>query len=69
MSWKLLSVENSARIDVARWLGFTVKEATASLPVISSVAISETTGSDPSVVNVETLLVVAPNAFVAMVRT
>ena len=65
----MLSVENSARIDVARWLGFTVNDAMASLPVISVVEIPDTTGSDPSVVNVETELEVVPKVLVPMART
>lgn len=66
--WKFRSEENSALIVVRSRLGFTLNVAVASFPVMLEAVTSETTGSVPNVVNIETELVIEPKVLVAMTR-
>ena len=64
----LLSVENSRTEVVDKRPGFTDTEMFASLPVISEIIRSVTTGSVPRVVKETTLLTVEPKVLVAVIR-
>ena len=65
---KVLSVEYSRTDAVDKRPGFTDTEIFASLPVISEIARSDTTGSVPSVVKEMALLTVEPKVLVAVIR-